>query len=76
MPPIKSCNTNTLSQIKLLLFATQLFQDGRSPLIAACEGGHTETAQLLIDKGVDVNKTGQVSALILVPTILKHKLEV
>ena len=75
MPLIKSCNANTLSQIKLLLFATQLFQDGRSPLKAACDGGHTKTAQLLIDKGADVHNSGWVSALILFPTILGHKPE-
>ena len=31
-------------------------QYGKSQLLAACEGGHTETAQLLIDLGADVNE--------------------
>ena len=31
-------------------------QLGKSPLLAACEGGHTETAKLLIDRGADVNE--------------------
>ncbi len=31
-----------------------------SPLLAACRGGHTETAQLLIDKGADVNMCDKV----------------
>ncbi len=30
----------------------------KSPLLAACEGGHTETAKLLIDRGADVNEVG------------------
>ncbi len=35
----------------------QMFiQHQTSPLLAACERGHTETAQLLIDKGADVNQ--------------------
>ncbi len=29
--------------------------------MAACKGGHTETAQLLIDKGADVNQLDLVS---------------
>ena len=31
-------------------------QLGKSPLLAACEGGQTETAKLLIDRGADVNE--------------------
>ena len=31
-------------------------QDGKSPFLAAFENGHTETAQLLIEKGADKNK--------------------
>ena len=52
-----------MSLFKLLLLTAHLYQDGRSPLLAACQRGYTETAQLLIDKGADVNKAGQVSAL-------------
>ena len=33
-------------------------QFGKSLLLAACEGGHTETAKLLIDRGADVNEVG------------------
>ncbi len=33
----------------------------KSPLLAACEGGHTETAKLLIDRGADVNQLDKVS---------------
>ena len=32
----------------------------RSPLLAAIQGGHTETAQLLIEKGADVNNCDEV----------------
>ena len=37
-----------------------VFQRGRTPLIAACEGGHSENAQLLIEKGADLNKQDNV----------------
>ena len=67
-----------LSQIILLLFTTLFFQDitrlsrnKRSPFLAACVGGPTETAQLLIDKEADVNKAGHVSAL----NIVTHNFE-
>ena len=66
---------NTLSQMalfKLLLFTTHLYQDERSPLLAACERGHTETAQLLIDKGANVNKANQVSTL----NVVAHTFEI
>ena len=52
-----------MSLFKLLLLTAHLYQGARSPLLAAIEGGHTQTAQLLIDKGADVNKAGRVSAL-------------
>ena len=54
--------TNGIIQTTFV-FTAHLYQGARSPLLAAIEGGHTETAQLLIDKGADVNKAGQVSAL-------------
>ena len=31
-----------------------IFQIGRTPLTAACEGGHSATAQLLIENGADL----------------------
>ena len=52
-----------MALFKLLLFTAHLYQGGWSPLLAVCEGGHTETAQLLIDKGASVNKADQVSTL-------------
>ena len=36
-------------------------QLGKSLLLAAYEGGHTETAKLLIDRGADVNQLDKVS---------------
>ena len=33
-----------------------LLQDGKSPLVVACEKGHAKISQLLIDKGADVNR--------------------
>ena len=37
-----------------------IFQNGMAPLIAACEGGHSATAQLLIEKGADMDKQDNV----------------
>ena len=37
-----------------------ILQIGRTPLIAACKGGHSKTAQLLIEKGADLNKQDKV----------------
>ena len=37
-----------------------IFQQKRTPLIAACEGGHSATAQLLIEKGADLKKQDRV----------------
>ena len=36
------------------------FQRGWTPLLAACEGGHSATAQSLIEKGADLNKQDRV----------------
>ncbi len=44
----------------LLVQVLLILQDGISPLLAACRGGHTETAQSLIDKGADVNQCDEV----------------
>ena len=33
---------------------------GMTPLIAACEGGHSTTAQLSIEEGADLDKQGNV----------------
>ena len=52
-----------MALFKLLLFPTHLYQFEKSPLLAAIEGGHTGTAQLLIDKGAGINKATHVSAL-------------
>ena len=41
-------------------FKKYFLQLGLSPLLAACAGGHTETAQLLIDKGASVNMYDKV----------------
>ena len=35
-------------------------QAERSPLLAACERGHTEIALILIDKGADVSMVDKV----------------
>ena len=32
----------------------------KSPLLAACEGGHTETAKLLIDRGAHINMFNEI----------------
>eukprot|EP00919_Chromeraceae_sp_WS-2016_P035372 GHVR01083798.1.p1 GENE.GHVR01083798.1~~GHVR01083798.1.p1 ORF type:complete len:108 (-),score=7.71 GHVR01083798.1:148-471(-) len=40
--------------LKSRLFCS-VFQHGTTPLIRASEGGHTDIARLLIDKGADVN---------------------
>ena len=36
-------------------------QDGRTPLLLACESGHSDVAQLLINKGASFNVTDIVS---------------
>ena len=61
-----------MSLFKLLLFTAHLYQGARSPLLAAIEGGHTDTAQLLIDKGADVNKANRVSTL----NVVAHTFEI
>ncbi len=35
-------------------------QKGNTPLHVVCEKGHTETAQLLIDRGADLHKCNKV----------------
>ena len=44
----------------LCILSMFIFQRRRTPLIAACEGGLSTTAQLLIEKGADLNKQDQV----------------
>ena len=39
----------------LCILSLFIFQRGRTPLIAACWGGHYATAQLLIEKGADLD---------------------
>ena len=39
-----------------------VYYSGRSLLIVACGRGHTDTTQLLIDTGANVNKIEWVSA--------------
>ena len=39
-----------------VIYYTFSFQYKQSPLLAAINRGHTETAQLFINKGADVNK--------------------
>ena len=46
--------------IKPISFQSEL------PLIAACKEGHTDTVQLLIDNGADINKSNKVSCVIFV----------
>ena len=38
---------------------------GSTPLIAACEGGHSETAKLLIEKGADFKQEDWVTDIII-----------
>ena len=37
-----------------------MLQYGDTPLHAACENGHTGTAQMLIDRGADMNRENGV----------------
>ena len=37
------------------------FQDGRNALHWACQGGNTEICKLLINQGLEVNATDNVS---------------
>ena len=41
-----------------------LLQISITPLHVACENGHTETAQMLIDRGADVNKEDSVCYIV------------
>ena len=38
-----------------------IFQRGMTSLIAACKIGHSETAEMLIEKGADLNKQDEVA---------------
>ena len=44
----------------LCILSMFIFQSGKTPLIAACEGGHSTTAQLSIEEGADLDKQGNV----------------
>ena len=44
-----------------LLTACIYTQTGRTPLILGCYGGHSDVAQLLIDKGANMDVTDEVS---------------
>ena len=46
--------------IELTICTMFIFQMGRTPLRAACGRGHSATAQLLIEKGADLNKQDYV----------------
>ena len=50
------------------------FQRDRTPLIAACEERRSETAQLLIEKGADLNKQDEVcnTFLVLCCGVVRH----
>ena len=45
--------------------------DGATPLYVAAQNGHTEIAQLLIDKGANVNQADNDGAT---PLCLQHKM--
>ncbi len=51
---VRTCICSLIAKIGLLL------QEGNTPLLVALEKGHTETAQLLIDKRADVNQCNKV----------------
>ena len=38
-----------------------VLQDGKTALMGACAGGHLEVAQYLVDRGVDIDATDNVS---------------
>ena len=44
----------------LCILSMFIFKRKRTPLTAACEGGHSATAQLLIEKGADMDKQDNV----------------
>ena len=50
-----------ICSISLILIKIFFSQWGKSPLEAAFQGGYTETAKLLIDKGADMNKHDEVT---------------
>ena len=54
-----------------VLLSAFIFQWGWTPLIAACEKGHSEIAQLLTEKGADLNKQDGVYMTLILS--LRHK---
>ena len=48
---VELVNCSTLFMLPMFIF-----QSGRTPLLAACEGGDSKTAQLLVEKGADLNE--------------------
>ena len=59
-PILTHHNVQCVLKLTLYILSMFNFQSGRTPLIAACEGGHSATAQLLIEKGADLSKQGNV----------------
>ena len=46
------------------MITSNTHQDGTSPLLAACERGHTEIAQILIYNGADFDLVDVVSVIL------------
>ena len=47
----------SLFLIKLIDMFIFLHPDGQTPLLSACAGGHSDVAQLLINKGASIDVT-------------------
>ena len=45
----------------LILILTCYIQKGYTPLLLACDNGHSDVAQLLINKGASIDVTNEVS---------------